>query len=334
VYLGDEGWRAWCRRRSATNASAGSASKRFDGWPLAGFAFGLLAALQLYAILLPQLVGTIASQAGDASGSAAISEWKNPLWTLVEIAGSLQLGPASLVAAVVALALATVGFLSIARRNLAHAALMALPTPITLAALLLVNFNIWPRYFLVSLCFASIIAVRGIFAICAARAAPSWLRSRPRELATAGCVAVIALSSVAMLQNYRFPKQDYPSARDFAIEHAAPGEPVLAAGLASYAYSTYYAPDLRVLEDVAQLDALRAESPVWLIYSFSVHLRSTMPEIWERIERDFEVVRSFPGTLGDGAIHVLRSTPAASVERNQPGSADTSIAAHEKPEIA
>jgi len=145
---------------------------------------------------------------------------------------------------------------------------------------------------------------------------------------------VIALSSVALLQNYRFPKQDYPSARDFVTEHAAPDEPVFAAGLASYAYSNYYAPDLGVLEDVAELDALRAESRVWLIYSFSVHLRSTMPEIWARIERDFELVRSFPGTLGDGEIHVLRSTPAASGERSQPGSADASVAAHEKPEIA
>ena len=334
VYLGDEGWRAWSRRRSPANASAGSASKGFDGWPLVGFAFGLLAAFQLYAILLPQLAGTFAAQAGDASGSAAISEWKNPLWTLLEIVGSLQLGPASVVAAVVALALATAGFLSIARRNPAHAALMALPTPITLAVLLLVNFNIWPRYFLVSLGFASIIAIRGIFAICAARAAPGWLRSRPRELASAGCVALVALSSVALLQNYRFPKQDYPSARDFATERAAPGEPIFAAGLASYAYSTYYAPDLGVLEDAAELDALRAESPVWLIYSFSVHLRSTMPEIWQRIERDFEVVRSFPGTLRDGAIHVLRSAPAASAERSQPGSADTSIAEREKPEAA
>jgi len=331
VYLGDEGWRAWSRRRSAANASA---SKAFDGWPLVGFAFGLLAAFQLYAILLPQLAGTFAAQAGDVSGSAAISEWKNPLWTLVEIVGSLQLGPASLVAAVVALALATAGFLNIARRNPAHAALMAFPTPIALAALLLVNFNIWPRYFLVSLGFASIIAIRGIFAICAARAAPGWLRNRPRELATAGCVALVALSSVALLQNYRFPKQDYPSARDFVAEQAAPGEPVFAAGLASYAYSNYYAPDLGVLEGTAELDALPAGSTVWLIYSFSLHLRSTKPEIWERIERDFEVVRSFPGTLRDGAIHVLRSAPAASAKRSQPGSADTGIAAHEKPETA
>jgi hypothetical protein len=344
VYLGDEGWRAWSRRRSAANASASSVSsadstpKGFDGWPLVGFAFGLLAALQLYAILLPQIAGTFAVQASAKSGSAAVGEWKNPLWTLLEILGSLQLGPASVVAGVVALALATVGFLSIARRNPTHAALMALPTPITLALLLLVNFNLWPRYFLVSLGFASIIAMRGSFAICASLAAPAaapgWLRSRPRELATAGCVAMVVLSSVMLLQNFRFPKQDYPAARDFVSEHAAPGEPVFAAGLASYAYSKYYAPDLGVLKDAAELDALRAELPVWLIYSFSVHLRSTKPEIWERIEQDFEMVRSFPGTLRDGAIHVLRRAPAASAERSQPGSANMSIAAHEKPETA
>ena len=60
-------------------------------------------------------------------------------------------------------------------------------------------------------------------------------------------------------------------------------------------------------ESIEQLDRLQSEQPgLWLVYSFPMHLRASRPALYARIERDFELVRSFPGTLGDGDVRVLR----------------------------
>ncbi|MEZ4218140.1 MAG: glycosyltransferase family 39 protein [Myxococcota bacterium] len=306
VWLAEEGV-ALARRERA-----------LDAWPLVGFALGLALVLQLYAVLLPQVVETFGVQSGAGSGSATVTTWKNPLWTAVEIVRGLRLGPASAAAALVAFAIAATGFASIARARPFHALLIALPPVVTLAALVAIGFNIWPRYFLTSLAFAAVVLMRGIFASAEAlarRGAPGAL-ARPARVGTAAGVAVVALSAATLVQNYRFPKQDYAGARDFVAAERAPGDAVVAAGLAAYSYASLYAPDLREIDDAATLEALRSERAagggrVWVIYSFPLHLRSTAPELYAALERDFEPIRTFRGTLGDGDVHVLRSRAEA-----------------------
>ena len=45
---------------------------------------------------------------------------------------------------------------------------------------------------------------------------------------------------------------------------------------------------------------------LWLVYAFPGHTRSHYPQVLDVLERDFQRVRSFSGTLGDGAVRVFR----------------------------
>jgi hypothetical protein len=35
-------------------------------------------------------------------------------------------------------------------------------------------------------------------------------------------------------------------------------------------------------------------------------LKAWFPEIWDAVQRDYDVVKVFPGTLGGGDVHVCR----------------------------
>jgi len=298
AYLADE-----CRARRRGD-------RRFDVRPLAALAGGLLLALALYAPLLPELAETLSSQRSAGRGSNTVTTWKSPVWTLLETARGLQLGGASPFVALLGIGIAGCGLISIARKRPADALLLVAPGAITLAALLAAGYNIWPRYFLVSLGFIAILGVRGTFS-----AAALVVRSptRAEHLATAACIAGIVLSAATLPRNYRYPKQDYPAARALIADQRANDEPVLALGLADYAYGRYFEPGWQGLESVEQLDRLEEEhASLWIVYSFPTLLRASQPELFARVEHQYERVRSFRGTLGDGDVHVMRSRSAAS----------------------
>jgi mannosyltransferase len=284
---------------------------RFDAWPLVGYTLGLLLVAQLYAPLLAQLLATFGEQNSSSSGSAAVTVWKNPLWTILEIVRGLKLGPASIGVAAIGAAIGALGFFRIAREQPFHAALIAVPPVLTLCVLIAIGFNIWPRYFLISLAFAAIVGIRGIFASTAALARVGGIAKflhAPDTAAQTVALSVIALSAATLLQNYRFPKQDYSGARDFILESRNSNDTVVASGLASYAYRNYYEPDWPELSTLDQLEELSgSHERVWVVYSFSTHLRATRPNLFSRLERDFETVKSFKGSLGDGDVHVLRT---------------------------
>ncbi|MGH7820467.1 MAG: hypothetical protein ACREQ9_11880, partial [Candidatus Binatia bacterium] len=91
---------------------------------------------------------------------------------------------------------------------------------------------------------------------------------------------------------------------------AADGDLVVGIGLAGRAFTRYYAPGWRFADTLQELEALEAEGDgsgaTWVLYTFSGHLATSQPELMERLRRRFEVVRVFPGTVGDGAIVVCR----------------------------
>ena len=47
----------------------------------------------------------------------------------------------------------------------------------------------------------------------------------------------------------------------------------------------------------------------WVLYTLPRYLEAKDPELMTILERDFELVRVFPGTLGDGAVIVRRAAP-------------------------
>ena len=118
---------------------------------------------------------------------------------------------------------------------------------------------------------------------------------------------MILASALSLRLNYRLPKQDYVAARDAVEAMRVSGEPVVTVGLASLPYQEYYATDWTAVEELGELDAIMSRSQrVWLVYSFPTYMAGAHPEILERIRTEFEVVCTYPGTLGDGTVFVCR----------------------------
>ena len=46
---------------------------------------------------------------------------------------------------------------------------------------------------------------------------------------------------------------------------------------------------------------------VWVLYSFTRDMRRFFPQIYDYIETDFDPVATFPGTLGDGTLYLVRA---------------------------
>ena len=219
-------------------------------------------------------------------------------------------------------AMVGVGWFSLLRRDWRAAWALVLPALLAGGIMFALGHNLWPRFFFFSMGFALLIVIRG------AMAAPRLLaalfgrrqgagegRSAARwdwaEVAGVALVCLIIAASVATLpRNYRLPKQDFTGARDFVEQHRQPGAAVVAVGLAGMDYGRYFAPHWSVAETQTELEAIRrAHAAVWLVYTLPIEVKAYRPDIWRIIERDFEIVKVFPGTLGGGEVYVCVNNP-------------------------
>lgn len=278
--------------------------------PVAAWLLAGSLTLQLYALSLPEFLRTGLHEV------SLESEWTNPLWVVAESLRSLQVGFGALAVVLGGLFVAVVGWLSLARRDWMAACTLVLPPVLGGSLMLVLGHNLWPRFFFFSMGFALLIAVHGTMT--APRLALAVLSRTPggaRVATTAGLTLtglMIAASALSLPRVYALPKQDFTGARDFveSVRHADDG--VVAVGLAGLAYRRYFAPQWLLADTPEQLeDIRRSHSSVWLVYTIPVELKAYRPEIWRVVDRDFETVKVFPGTLGGGEVHVCREKQRA-----------------------
>jgi hypothetical protein len=263
--------------------------------------------LLLYAPVLPQMLEFFL-RPGGGSTTAAV-EWKSPLWLVNETLRGLGVGLAfGWVGLVAAGSVFATGGLRLLRRDPTLAALFALPALLGIAALVLLGRNLWPRFFFHEAGFAVLIALEGActlgaFAARALRAPSDW---RP-ALAVAPALLIVFASAATLPRGWQLPKQDYTGARDFVRRELRPDDRVVALDVAGEVYRRYYAPEwswARSLEELRNQTA--PTGTTWVLYTLPRYLHTTQPDLFAHLERDFELVRSFPGTVGDGAIVVRR----------------------------
>jgi hypothetical protein len=197
--------------------------------------------------------------------------------------------------------------------------LMVIPGAITALVMLFLEHNLWPRFFFFAIGFGMMLLVRG------AMVAGAWAqgvlggRSKQRPYDAAWGTALVALMILASAWSVRsawiYPKQDFAGALEFVESQRQPGEPVALAGLAVFPYREYYKRDWPAVATRAELDAQRAQGQrTWLVYASPIFVESRQPEIWNAIRTEFEQVRVFRGTMGDGAVYVCRSKGLATDE--------------------
>ena len=202
--------------------------------------------------------------------------------------------------------------------------MLTFPAIFNVIALVVLDFGAFPRSFLYVLPLGLLLLVRG------ALVATAWLTDHLlpegswKEWArwaggplTVG--AMILVSAVSVLLNYRYPKQDHTSVLAYVTAHKSPHDVVCVVGWAASSHGVYYAQARTFPASLEELKALEAEGrAVWVLYPFTRDMRRFLPEMFDYIQDRFELTARLPGTLGDGDLYVARFALPREVTANHP----------------
>jgi 4-amino-4-deoxy-L-arabinose transferase-like glycosyltransferase len=279
----------WRRPADRTGASARLA--------LAAIVLAGTFSLLLHALILPQLVHVLFF----TPPTMGATEWRNPVWLLLEtvqgLARGLPGGPLALAAGGL---VAAAGLFGYWRRSPAVVLLMLAPAVVTAGTMLVLEHNLWPRFFFFAAGFALLIVARGVHAL----AEVVWPRRAP-VLATA-LLLLAAFGSAATVPRAWSPKQEFDRAMEFVLAARQPEDAVVVVGLTTVPYTEYFRTGWTVVETGDEL--ARAEAGAgrtWLLYTFRTHLATRHPEVWRRVGTEYERITEFPGTVGGGSVHVM-----------------------------
>ena len=267
---------------------------------------GGLGGLLLYAPVLPSLVPIMLSSAQPAAATAPPpTAWKSPFWLVTEMLAVLARGvPGGYLGLAVVAGIGLTGVVRYAKEKPVALGLFVLPGVVTVAAIVALKHNLWPRFFFFLAGFILLVGVRGWFAV--AGWAGRW--ARPLQLAGAA-VAGLGLGGTAA--RAWGPKQQYAEAVAFVEATAAPGDVVATVDLTNYPVHRWLGRDWPTLTSDSSLVAL--EQPgrrTWVLTTFPIRLVAEAPGVVTRLAERYDTVRVFPGTISGGDIVVLGSRPA------------------------
>jgi mannosyltransferase len=271
-----------------------------DSWiPFLGIVFAATLTLQLYALVLPQVFGTVL----HPPKGAATTEWQSPIWFLTEAVRGLGQGvPGGWLTLGAGIIVVAAGLFSYWKRSRAVVAVMLLPAFVSGVALLALQHNLWPRFFFFSAGFAILIVIRGGFALV------EWILPRRFRLVAPIVTALVILASAMTVPRAWYPKQDFTRASEFLEEVVRPGDSVVTVDLTRFPYQDYYRKTYRPVDSLAQLEAIESsDGHTWVLYTFPIRLAAVAPDIWSRLEQQYSTAATFPGTIGGGAIVVMKS---------------------------
>jgi 4-amino-4-deoxy-L-arabinose transferase-like glycosyltransferase len=279
----------------------GPLAQSWSGFYL-GFCMAGFLTLLLHALVLPQMMHGLVGE------ESTVAAWKNPLWAFWEFAHAIQFGFAGSLAALAAFLVFGLGLWSFARTSPVIIALLILPALLCASVVIGMGHHVWPRLFFFSFGFAVLILIRGammlgkimsrVLSIETAKALP---------IGTAFSIGLILVSALMMPRAYA-AKQDFQGALNFVEAAKQTGDAIATVGLATFTYRNFYKRDWKEVKSVNDLNAVRSKAKhTWLLYTFPTHVGAVYPEIMATIEKDFQIIKQFPGTVGDGTIFVARS---------------------------
>ena len=275
---------------------------------LAGAALAVL----LYAPMLDDLVKAFTSRAAQSSVEVVkVEPWTHPTWALEQVVQSFGGGVASAIGLAFVAWLFVAGTISLWRNGRrTFVAVYAVSLPVALAFLLALDRHLYPRFFFYAASFVAVAIVRG------ALMSGGWISCKMpgcKEQRTllwgiAVTLLVSAGSALSLQKVYDHPKQDFVGARDFVESQAGPYDVKVAVGPAKLALPGYYAPAWKTADSAEELARLRASAPAaWVAWTQPEQLRSARPDVLAMLEREFDVVARFPGSLAGGEVVVARS---------------------------
>ena len=235
---------------------------------------------------------------------------------------SAGLGPGLLVGLVPLIVVAVAGLIVLLRRRWALTLALALPGFLTAVFLLVQGLSFSPRFFLLWLPVATLVAVQGVYTIVALFSNYLHVTTRifvPR-MATILVLIGLATSLSSLKHYYLVPKQSYRASLDYIEAQRQPGDPIITIYLSEHGYRFYgrrfglkEGEDWFPVRSVESLDSVLSKTrghPSIVVTTFARALRFSHPDLLKRILEGWIQDRTFPATIGDGEISVWKERPA------------------------
>jgi len=284
---------------------------------IAVFAITAFLVFQLYATFIPQAYVYIQTTWGGSTSGFSLFSTE----FLAEMIRGISAGFGTsliLLAFPLAAIVAFVGFIVLFKRNWALTATFVLPIFLTLSYVILNRLALYPRFLLLALPLAILVTIQGIDTI--ARLIAEKISQKPTALATKLLTAVVLLGCVVSLASlpryYSVAKQPYRTSIEYIEANRQPGEVIIAVHLAIVGYR-FYGEKFNLKEDtdffavgsIEMLDSVLASHEgrgAYLVTTLPRGLHVTRPDLEARIAQDWEVIQTFPATVGDAEVSVWR----------------------------
>ena len=213
------------------------------------------------------------------------------------------------------------GFLVLVRRQWLVAFGLALPLALSGALLLARGLSASPRFFLLGLPLADLAVVMGVDAMIRGRVAATDLATMGRrERLVVLAIGILTVASLGALPRYyATPKQSYRAALGFLAAHRAPGDLIVLIESAEDG-TRFYAEraglregqDFVAVRTVSELENIvraRGAGHSVLVTTFLRALVLGNPDLFHRIEKEWEPIRRFPAAVHDGTIAIWQARP-------------------------
>ncbi len=276
--------------------------------PAMAYLVGGIAALLFYAPILSSVL-EVTSTVSTTSQVDVMQEYQNPFWSVLEafrtVLGSL--GPVLGIIAIGVITLSLIGALRLHRQSPFFGPVVGLHIALTMALLLALGMRIWPRFFFIDIGFLMLLIIVGVHASCV------WGRRMvtfvPAKSVFPAAIAAMTLLSIGLAtRNYTAPKQNLAGAVKYVDANIEAEARVYGIGVAGPLYNSFYGADWGVVETEAGLDAaLDTPGPIYLIVAFPGRSFRVLPRMDAMAETgQLELVKRFPGTLGDGNVLIFK----------------------------
>lgn len=283
--------------------------------PLLAFVGAGLVVLAACSPAIPQMLSLVSDVSAPA-GPVVMREQSNPVWTVVEGLRTMGGGGLMLVALPAAALLIGLGAYDLLKRAPVIVATTVLHVVLTVVCLLALHMRIWPRFFFTDIGLVLLFVANGAYVLATYLARIPIARRfgfvTPRTLFAAGAALMLGASVMLAARNYAMPKQDFDGPVALLAAQGAEASSVGAVGLASEIYAIRPKTDWRPVFRAADLDRLSSgDGRRWAVVAFPGRTERENPDVYQALQRGFHLIRTFPGTLGDGDVLVFASKPAA-----------------------
>jgi mannosyltransferase len=285
-------------------------------WTFAAvFAITGFLVFQLYAMVLPQAYVYLTSvYTRAASGYGLLSsDFLTELERGLVGGFGTRIGWGVVPILVLGLSVGALGFLRLVRRDWPLMVTLTLPGVFTGVAAALGGLTVSPRFFLLALPLAILVAVEVLDAgwqLLAGRssgALPAW-----GSLASAAVISALLLLPLG--RYYAIPKQPYLASAEYLRRELGPDDAVVFVHLTESGFR-YYGPRFG-FEEGTQCVYLRSQAAleavlrshrrgrILLVTTFPRLLRLEYPGLASLIDREWKIAQTFQATIGDGDIAI------------------------------